>query len=484
MVSCRLRPFVRIFLLFCLVAMICQQTFLHGLILGVKGETTLTSNGSIDLYTQKEPYSGRGKGQPSDAFAPQELVILYAYVTYNLYPVQNKIVAFQIIGPPNSIYNFSIIMSSQTNGNGIAQMSFRIPWPDENAETQIFGNWTAIATVDIAGQTVMDTLTFQVGWIVRLLKVETVDVNNVSRTSFTKDERVCFKLTVRNIAMTGKIATLIIDVYDNSSFPLGQLIVENVWMSPGVNVFFIKDLLIPTWACPGVSLVVANAYTKLPSVDGKPWCPQVSTTFLIAKLIVHDVAVLSVSPSSNIVYIGEILDINVTVKNQGNCTESFNVTAFYNSNVIGTLPIKDLEPNGEILLVFRWNTQNVAEGNYTLSAEASVVLEEINLENNRFVDGVVWVKLGMLPIAWEIPRWLLALLFLLAIFIGACLAAAIVFAFLWRRCRKKKDQIDKQPTRPEVEFKKSKTCSVCGKEFPGVYTFCPYCFTFHGKDYE
>jgi len=109
---------------------------------------------------------------------------------------------------------------------------------------------------------------------------------------------------------------------------------------------------------------------------------------------------------------------------------------------------------------------------------------ELTLENNRFVDGVVWVKLGVLPIAWEIPRWLLALLFLLAVFIGACLAAAIVFALLWRRCRKKKDQMDKQPTRPEVEFKKSKTCSVCGKEFPGTYTFCPYCFTFHGKDYE
>jgi len=70
------------------------------------------------------------------------------------------------------------------------------------------------------------------------------------------------------------------------------------------------------------------------------------------------------------------------------------------------------------------------------------------------------------------------------VFIGACLVAAIVFALLWRRCRKKKDQMDKQPTRPEVGLKKSKTCSVCGKEFLGTYTFCPYCFTFHGKDYE
>ena len=602
--SCRLRPFVRMFLLFCLLAMMCQQTFLHCLNLDVMGETTSTSKGIIDLYTQKELYSGRGQGQTSDAFAPQELVILYAYVTYNLYPVQNKIVAFQIIGPPNPIYNFSIVRSSQTNANGTAQISFRIPWPDENAETQIFGNWTAIATVDIA-ETVMDTLTFQVGWIVRLLRVETVDVNNMSRTSFTKGERVCFKLTARNIAMTDKVATLIIDVHDNSSVPLGQLLVENVRVSSDVNVFFIEDLMIPTWACLGVSLVVANAYTELPGVDGEPWCPQVSTTFLITKLIVHDVAVvsvvpsvtkvfpcdlvyitaivrnegdevetfnvtiyydemvidtkivadlpsgaettlmfawstcvpvsnytisavasivsgetdiedntfvdgvvqvmagppfppihdvvvLSVLPSKTLVYVGEVVNIYVVVKNQGNYAETFNLAVYADLNTavigdeitVGTWIVRDLEPDDENSLVFRWNTRNVAEGNYTLSAEASAVPGELNIENNRFVDGVVWVKLGVLPIAWKIPRWLLALLFLLAVFIGACLVAAIVFALLWRRCRKKKDQMDKQPTRPEVGLKKSKTCSVCGKEFLGTYTFCPYCFTFHGKDYE
>ena len=88
--SCRLRPFVRMFLLFCLLAMMCQQTFLHCLNLDVMGETTSTSKGIIDLYTQKELYSGRGQGQTSDAFAPQELVILYAYVTYNLDPVQTR----------------------------------------------------------------------------------------------------------------------------------------------------------------------------------------------------------------------------------------------------------------------------------------------------------------------------------------------------------------------------------------------------------
>jgi hypothetical protein len=207
---------------------------------------------------------------------------------------------------------------------------------------------------------------------------------------------------------------------------------------------------------------------------------------------IHDVAVLNVSPSKTLVYMGEIVNIYVVTKNEGSYVESFDVTAFYNSSVIGRLLVKGLQPGSEMLLVFYWNTRNAAEGNYTLSAEASVVPGEVApyTDNNKLVDGVVWVKSWAFPPVWEIPRWLLALLFISAILIGACLAAAIVFVLLRRRKRKRKDQWGRQPSSFEVEpckevgFKRSKTCSACGKEFPGVYTFCPYCFTFHGKDYE
>jgi len=199
---------------------------------------------------------------------------------------------------------------------------------------------------------------------------------------------------------------------------------------------------------------------------------------------IHDVAILSVSPSKALVDIGEVVNIYVVVKNKGSHVESFDVTAYYDSSVVESLFINGLQPGSEISLAFYWDTRNVAEGNYTLSAEASVVSGELNIENNRFVDDFVWVRPCVFPVVWEIPRWLLALLFLLTMFIVACLVAAIVFGLLWRRERKKKGQRERQPTYPEVGFKRSKTCNVCGKEFPEVYTFCPYCFTFHGKDYE
>jgi ribosomal protein L32 len=85
---------------------------------------------------------------------------------------------------------------------------------------------------------------------------------------------------------------------------------------------------------------------------------------------------------------------------------------------------------------------------------------------------------------WFVPEWLLlAFLFGLALLIGICLISALLYV-LWRRRRKRKRQRNTQLNLPtEVGFEKTKTCGACGKQFNGVHTFCPYCFTFHGKDY-
>ncbi|MDH5451216.1 MAG: hypothetical protein OEX77_10050 [Candidatus Bathyarchaeota archaeon] len=98
----RLKSSVVMTMLFCLLSTICQLMASHivvinGLNLDVESETNLLDK-PIDVYTQKEPNSGRGRNQPSDAFAPQEEVILYANVTYKHYPMSGKIVAFQVAG--------------------------------------------------------------------------------------------------------------------------------------------------------------------------------------------------------------------------------------------------------------------------------------------------------------------------------------------------------------------------------------------------
>jgi len=487
---CKLKSFVKIFFLFCLVIIMLQEMFLYCLSLDVEGETTLLYR-SIDLYTQKETYSGRGANQPSDAFAPQNDVVLYAHVTYRDYPVPGKIVAFEVHGPINSVKNLTFTRTALTNVDGVANVSFRIPGLSDYAEEVIFGVWYVIAATEIAEAPINDTLTFKVGWIVEVLNVETVGVDNVSRSVFMRNENMCFRLRVRNIAMVDKIATLVLDVYDCLNISLGQVVLEDEIISPGVTVFFVKDLLIPEWVSLGVGVVYANAYTALPILGGVPWCPHVYTTFSIVKAIVHDIAIISVMPSANEVFPCQRVNISVVVRNEGDVSETFDVGCYYDSVLIGTLAVENLSPRTERALTFSWCTCCVPHGNYIISAEASVVPGEIDVDDNRFVDGVVRVKPWMPPppVEYVLPRWLLAFLFLLAVLVGACLVLLVALALWWTRERKKEVEM-KQLTAPAVKpreeapFKTSKTCSVCGREFPGVYTFCPYCFTFHGKDYD
>jgi len=66
----------------------------------------------------------------------------------------------------------------------------------------------------------------------------------------------------------------------------------------------------------------------------------------------HDITVLGVEPSETSVYEGDNVNVTVTVKNKGLNKESFNVTAFYNSSVIGTQTISNLTASNTTTLNF------------------------------------------------------------------------------------------------------------------------------------
>ncbi len=109
---------------------------------------------------------------------------------------------------------------------------------------------------------------------------------------------------------------------------------------------------------------------------------------------VHDVAVADVAVSSDAVYQGWIVGINVTVANFGDTIATFTVTLYSNSNTIATQNVPNLEPNTTLTLSFSWNTTGVPYcHNYTIKAVASTVPGETNTENNTFIDGQVEVKM-------------------------------------------------------------------------------------------
>lgn len=225
----------------------------------------------IDLFTQK---GGYGPNMPSDAFAPQEEVILYACVRYDCNPLEGKLVAFEVLNPTNDCVTYR---TDATNASGIAAVSFRIP---SNAT---FGTYTVIATVSVIERTINDTLTYKVGWIVKILKVETVNYLGEPETSFARDRHVYFNVTAQNIAFVSKMATFTVVVYDECNVSIGQAVPHDL-LIPGETCFtFVIDLIIPKWAYIGIGTAYANAYTNLPKLGGVPYCPETSISIMIMK---------------------------------------------------------------------------------------------------------------------------------------------------------------------------------------------------------
>jgi len=235
---------------------------------------------AIDIYTQKlDPYGGKGPNMPSNAFGPQEEVILYAYVSYNCEPVQNKLVVFEVKNPSDEPV---IFRTATSNAEGIATSSFRIPWEAKDAES-LFGEWAIYGSFEIYETKANDTCTFKFGWPIEITQVKTADTYGSLKSSFTKGEHINFNITAKNIAFTSTITTFTLAVYDECDVPIGHVVLQDWLISPGTTEIFIIGLQIPKWAYVGIGTVYANAYTDLPQFYGTPYCPEISTTFTITK---------------------------------------------------------------------------------------------------------------------------------------------------------------------------------------------------------
>jgi len=88
----------------------------------------------------------------------------------------------------------------------------------------------------------------------------------------------------------------------------------------------------------------------------------------------HDISIIRLEASKT--------TVNVTVKNNGAYTETFNVSVYYTlmtDPLIGTQTIT-LEPDTNATLTFTWNPQQ--SGRYEIKAEAGPVTGEINTQDN------------------------------------------------------------------------------------------------------
>jgi len=136
------------------------------------------------------------------------------------------------------------------------------------------------------------------------------------------------------------------------------------------------------WELDGTNVGSANPY--LVPMDAN------HTLHAAFRMPFHDVAVTNVTPSKTVVGHGFSMNINVTAANQGDFTETSNVTVYANTTIILQTEVT-LTSGTSTTITFTWNTSDLAKGNYTISAYAWSVPNETYTTDNNCTDGTVKV---------------------------------------------------------------------------------------------
>jgi hypothetical protein len=132
--------------------------------------------------------------------------------------------------------------------------------------------------------------------------------------------------------------------------------------------------------------------TQLFDTSGSPIVHETHDGLFIG--LIRDVAVVNVTTDLQIAYQGWRVYVNITVKNNGNVSETFDTHFYYDGNLGGTTTVTGLVPEEERVMTIAWNTSLVQPcHNYTISATADPVPFEMNLGDNNFTDGNVKIRI-------------------------------------------------------------------------------------------
>ena len=150
-----------------------------------------------------------------------------------------------------------------------------------------------------------------------------------------------------------------------------------------------------SWTFTPTSAGSYTVYAKMTDAVGMQATSNNATVTVNVAVHVHNVAITNVTPYKTIVGQNYTLNITATTANLGEYPETFNVTVYANTTIVGTQTVNNL-PNGTFTqLSFSWNTTGAGNGNYTISAYAEPVPGETNTANNSFTSPTTVMVTGM-----------------------------------------------------------------------------------------
>jgi hypothetical protein len=200
-------------------------------------------------------------------------VYLWTNVTYNYFPVSDKLVSFEIQEPSGTVYAKYTVY---TDPNGVAGVTYRMPWPEPNPES-LFGIWTVTATTTIADGTVNDTMQFEYGYLVNIWKVTAT--GGIDNYEYAHEQTVTITITYGTYAQQFYPALFVSQLVDTLMVTDGIATYSTiVGGAPAFNVYanstISVTIYIPYWAFAGIATIYTNAFSYEPTEGGVAITPE------------------------------------------------------------------------------------------------------------------------------------------------------------------------------------------------------------------
>jgi hypothetical protein len=222
------------------------------------------------------PYGGQGPHNPMDLAIPQAEVALCVYVSYNYWPMQNKLVGFEVEDPYGGIV---LKRTAATDTEGWACILFEMPWPCDDPES-LFGVWKATATVDISDTRLNDTMEWHYDYMVNIWKVTT------DMYEYNHCDEVVITIEYGTHAQQWYPALFSVLIMDELIVPVGMALVETeiggAEFCRYTNGTFTVAIHIPKHAAAGIATIHVNAFDRDPTEGGIPWTPEFEPLPIIA----------------------------------------------------------------------------------------------------------------------------------------------------------------------------------------------------------
>jgi subtilase family serine protease len=226
---------------------------------------------------------------------------------------------------------------------------------------------------------------------------------DVEVSAYTRDVRAVSQTPLKNVVVQGETVGIDVQVENGGDYysetynvtcyyssdqvnwipimPIDTLRLYN--QAPG-NITTLRFAWNTTGVLPGTYYIRAMADSDLEIPESDETNNNCTSTSIIVKIVIHDIAAISQVPNPTEVFQGGIVTINVKVANEGTETENFTLRVYYygERECCASVEVENLSPGESRTLTFTWNTTGIPPGTYWISAHALPVEGELDTDDN------------------------------------------------------------------------------------------------------